>query len=76
MKIKSEPFTEEYYKSFKDVILYHNNELGYYVWSITDARNTEYWVNSFCEFEKAIDLCKKYDYNVLKIHQQLDRRTK
>lgn len=52
-------------KSKVQVKIYHNNETGEWLWSVTDASDPEFWLNSFDTEQEAHDFCNKHGLQVL-----------
>ena len=61
----TEEIRNDYYSNYENVIIYHNNELGYYVWAVVDYNNQEYWIDSFETKKDALDLCKEFNYKII-----------
>lgn len=56
---------KEYLKRKVDVIIYHNNENGSWVWAIDVCENPGFWLNAFEKKEDAIEFCKNHELKIL-----------
>ncbi len=53
------------------VKIYHNNESGDWKWSVVDANDPEFWLNSFDTKQKALDFCEKHGLFIVEVIKRL-----
>ncbi len=49
------------------VNIYYNDESGDWKWSVADANDPEFWIDSFETEQEAIDFCEKNGLSIVEV---------
>lgn len=58
---------KKYIKDKVNVVIYYNNEVGSYQWSVCVESDFEFWLDSFQYKKDAVRFCKKHSLKVVRV---------